>query len=138
MILKVHTFTGRVRRNENAEGMFLGGRIEGTFNLLTGLIRHSSVKSRNPRLTLICEGNRGTELLFEIAFRVRVLGENNDPTVVPGWGIAFGRGFSKGWKISAHILANPIDKPPDSGIGYRAEHGQFGTFLPTLPFLFFF
>ncbi len=58
VILKVHTFTSRVRRNQNAEGMFLGVRIEGTFNFLTGLISHSSVKSRNPRLTLICEGNR--------------------------------------------------------------------------------
>ena len=65
--------------------------------------------------------NHRPELLFEVALGIDVLGEDQQPAVVPA-------GFLRGWlngadfgQAGTHVGADPVDKVADTRIGQAAR-----------------
>ncbi len=66
-------------------------------------------------------GDGGRELLLEVALRVVVLGEDDDPGVVPSRGGPAGLHAAEGRQARAHVARG--SSRPDCGPGHRAGRG---------------
>ena len=98
-------------------GWCFGSRVEGPLDLLALVLRGRPAEDRDPRLGPVGPGDRGRELVAEVPLRVLVLGEDDDPDVVPPGGSARGDAHPVLRQVRAHRLADPVDQPADPGVG---------------------
>ena len=82
--LEVQALAGRVGGDQDAEGMLARVGVEGELDGFPLVMRRRTVEDRDPVVGAVGPVDRGRELLMEIALGVVVLGEDEDPRVVPG------------------------------------------------------
>ena len=87
--LEVQALAGRVGGDQDAERMLGRVGVEGELDGLPLVMRRRAVEDRDPVVGAVGPVDRGRELLMEIALGVVVLGEDDDPRVVPGAGVTW-------------------------------------------------
>ena len=114
-------------------GFFFGSVVEGPLDLLAFGRRGRAVIDGDPLVGPVGGGDGGRELLLEVALRVVVLGEDDDPGVVPPGRRPRACDRPERRQVRAHVLPNPVDQIADPGIGQAPRRlGDLGHLVEEL------
>ena len=114
--LQVQAFAGRVGGDQDADRVLARVGVEGPLDLLAFRRRRGAVVDGDPLVGPLGALDQRGQLLLEITLCVVVLGEDDDASVVPLGRRGRSR-LARLRQVGAHLLSNPLDQPPDPGVG---------------------
>ena len=125
--LEVESLARRVGRQQDAERVVAGGRIEPPLDFLAANAAGEAVDYLDPFVGAVGPGDGLREDVSEVALRaLAVLREDQHAALVPARRRT-GRRPAERRQVRAHPLAHPVDQPP--GLGVRRVARLLGDLL---------